>query len=557
MSYIHAILVERQPWNGGLDFQSRDRKGANGHQAGNNGRERVSRRRSRRSDTRRAIVGATLCLGTVGCAKVDPRADFDRAAKMISARTGVDRVYTPERSSADKEAVTALLANGLTVDEAVQVALLNNKRFQALVEDIGVARANVVQSGLLSNPSIGFSPRFPDGGGRSNLTVTFAQQIADLWQIPVRKRIAEAALERSILNIANEANRLTFEVKRDCYTLISLERLKVVASETLGLAEKSFKLARDRFKAGVTSKVDVNLARAGVLNGRSRIMALEREAQVARTTLAHALGLARWRQPWTLEDSLPTDTLAFEDQESLLVFAMKERLDARAAAMKVQAARDEIKRQTLRVFPNVTLGVELERPERRSLPGRNVLADTARSSVAGGRLTAPSIQSRGQRRLERRQVIDSLLGPTLDMTLPIWDQNQAKIARARFLAAKARKDFEGILDRVASDIRQAHTIATSAAELVKFFEDEALPHARESVETARRAYKAGNVDILALLDAQKTLVAQQESDVGAKRDLAIAVAQLRRATGGRLPWETGDDSPSEQPSNSAPTPETP
>jgi len=312
------------------------------------------------------------------------------------------------------------------------------------------------------------------------------------------------------------------------------------------------KLAQDRFEAGEAGKVDVNLARSNLLNTTSRMMQLQRELELAQTTLAHTLGLARWNAPWTLVDVLPKDTLLFKNDDSLLIFAMRERLDARAAAMNVQAAEDEIERQYLSIFPNVTLGVEWERTERRSAPGRNIAADTARTSIANGRLTAPGIQSRGQRKLERRQVIDSLLGPTLDITLPLWDQNQAKIAKAGFQAEKARKDYEAILDNVARDLQQARTVAERASELVTFFEDEALPQARRSVEAARHAYQAGNLDILALLDLQKTLVAQQEAYVRAKRDRAIAVSELRRATGGRLPGESSDETTSNLP----PPPET-
>ncbi len=489
-----------------------------------------------------------ICLIQIaGCVTVDPRPDFDRAERMVAMRTGVDRAYNPETSSAAEDAIAALLADGLTTDEAVQVALLNNPQFQSLFQEIGVSRADVVQSGLLSNPSIGLSTRLPEAGGRSNLTLTFAQQIADLWLIPVRKRIAEAALEQTILRIVHTAGNLASDAKRDCYGVIALKQLEANARETSELAKKSLKLAEDRFEAGEAGKVDVNLAQASVLSGRARTMGLRRETEIARATLAHTIGLARWSEPWTLDDSLPKDTFLFSDAESLLVFAMTERLDARAASMKVQAAENEIKRQYFRIFPNITIGVEGERPERQSAPGRNVLADAARASVANGRLTAPSIQSRGERKQDRRQVIDSLIGPSLEITLPIWDQNQAQIAKARFLAVKARKAYEAILDEVARDIRQAQNVATSASQLVRFFEDEALPHARRSVESAEHAYRAGTLDILALLDAQKTLAAQKEAYIGANRDFAIAMAELRRATGGRLPSESGDETHAEQP----------
>jgi len=490
------------------------------------------------------LVGLMLLSG---CVTVDARRDFDRAEQMVTERTGVARICEQEEPSDVEAAVAELLADGLTTDEAIQVALLENSRFRALLQEIGVARAEVVQAGLLTNPSIGLSTRLPEGGGRANLGVSFAQQIADLWQIPARKRIAEAALEQAILDVVHQATLLASDTRRDCYELIALRQLEDVGRESAELADKALKLAKDRFDAGEAGIADVNLARANTLSQQAHMMGLRRDLELARSTLANTLGLARWTEPWTLEDSLPSDAMPVADDDSLVLLAMRERLDARAAALQVHAAEDEVRKQYASIFPNVTIGVEWERTERRSQPRRHILADTARASVANGRLTAPSIQSRAERRQERSQTIDSLLGPTLEITLPLWDQNQAQIAKAQFLAVKARQDYEAILDQVAQDIQQAQTVATSAAELVTFFEKEALPHARLSVETVQRAYRAGTLDILALLDAQKTLVAEQEAYVGAKRDLALALAELRRATGGRLPGEFDDAAPVAQP----------
>ncbi len=460
---------------------------------------------------------------------------------MAVVRTGVDRVYNPETLSTVEDAIATLLTDGLTTNEAVQVALLNNRRFQALFQEIGVSRADVVQSRLLSNPSVGLSTRFPEGGGRSNLSLSFAQQLVDLWQIPVRKRIAEADLERTILNVVHQASDLAAEVKHKCYDLIAFGQMEEIAGETLALAERSLKLAQDRFDAGDVGQVDINLARAAMLDVQSQSMAIQRDRRIAQTTLAQILGLARWRDPWTLDDSLPQLAFPIDEGDSLLLFAMSERLDARAAAMKVRGAEDEVKRQYLSIFPNVTLGVEAERTERQALPSRNILADSARASVANGRLTAPSIQSRGERKLERRQIIDSLLGPTLDITLPIWDQNQAQIAKARFQAVQARKEYEEILDGVARDIEEALIVAESAAELVQFFEQHVLPNARANVEATQRAYHAGQQGIIALIDAQRNLIAQREAHVGARRDYAVALADLHRSAGGRLPSEVNDE----------------
>ena len=407
-----------------------------------------------------------------------------------------------------------------------------------MFQEIGASRADVVQSGLMSNPSLGLSLRFPEGGGLANLTVGFAQQVVDLWQIPVRKRIAEAQLEQTVLAVARQAVDLATDAKLEAYRLLALRRAEEIANENLRLVERSQELAQDRFDAGEAGQLDVNLARANVLDVKLELVSIRRDREMAHAALGRLMGLARSDASWELDDELPTPPLPADDEPALLLAAMNGRLDARAAASRVRAAEDELKRQCLSVFPNVTIGVEVERPERRAAPGRKVLADTARASVANGRLTAPDIQSRGQRRAERSQVIDALLGPTLDITLPIWDQNQAQIAKARFAMLQMRKEYEDLLDSVAHDVAQALTATRTASQLVAFYENEILPQAHTNVDAARRAYQAGEQSIIALIDAQQALITQQRNHVRAQRDYAIAMAELERAVGGRLPAES-------------------
>ena len=186
-------------------------------------------------------------------------------------------------------------------------------------------------------------------------------------------------------------------------------------------------------------------------------------------------------QAWALVDNLPAPRPELPDDAELIAAALEQRLDARAGFLAVAAAENEITRQRLRVFPDLAFGVDFERPEQPTLPGRKILADTVRSSIAAGKLTAPSIQSRGQRRLDQAQIVDSLLGPSLSFTLPVWDQNQAQIEKARYLAIQRRKELEDLLDAIASEVQQAAAAARNAQLLVAAYEQQALPQAEENV----------------------------------------------------------------------------
>ena len=78
--------------------------------------------------------------------------------------------------------------DGLTETEAIEIALWNNTGFQESLADLGIARADLVQAGLLRNPVL--SLLFP--WGPKQLEATARWPIDALWQRP--NRVAAARL---------------------------------------------------------------------------------------------------------------------------------------------------------------------------------------------------------------------------------------------------------------------------------------------------------------------------------------------------------------------------
>lgn len=103
-----------------------------------------------------AIFAMITCIGLLsGCASVPKEAGFPDVQRLIEQRIG-QRVHwnqgTPE-DAAVSDAVRSMLRQELTIDNAVQIALLNNRSLQATYEELGIAQADVVQAGLLRNPT--------------------------------------------------------------------------------------------------------------------------------------------------------------------------------------------------------------------------------------------------------------------------------------------------------------------------------------------------------------------------------------------------------------------
>ncbi|MEE9294993.1 MAG: TolC family protein [Phycisphaerae bacterium] len=435
---------------------------------------------------------ATLC----GCATVDPRHDYDRVGKRIAEATGQERVYQPEDDALVAEMVDVLSQDGTTAAEAVEICLLNNPTLHAAFMGVGMARADVVQAGLFTNPFIGISARFPDGGGLANIEASVAQNIAELWQIPVRKRAAERSLDRAILDLARTAAGLAAEAKVAYYVAVGADERHRIAQENLVIAQDLLELSLARQEAGAANELDVNLSRSLALNADVEVERSRLASADARRALATLLGLVSQADGLVLVDPLPGAYPKIADAPSLVELAKGWRLDLRAAREAVALAQAQLEEQYRLIFPVVELGLELEREERRS---------------AGGQ--------------------DTIFGPSLGVELPIFDQNQAQIAKAQYALRQARKTLDAFDRAVTQEVRSAVDRALTAWRLMQKFREQSIPLAQRNLELSREAYRAGRASFLSVLEAQRFSLEARSGLVSAAQTAATAVPELERTIG--------------------------
>ncbi len=441
-----------------------------------------------------AAVGFLLPLVLAGCISVAPKADYERTAQIIQEQTGQPETYLPDMDDAAiRRKVTEMLGDGLTVDEAVRIALLNNPRLQAVFHDVGVSRAEVVRASLPANPSLAFSDLAPDGTGLREIATSVSQNVMDLLLIPFRRKVAEIQLEQSQLAVAQQAVEMIGEVRRACYELLGLQKAEEFTQESLALAERSAAMALRRMDAGEANRLDVNLARSDALDVKRELLTLRRDRQLAEAALARLLGLNRWDVSWKLVGGLPRPS-ALPGTPELLRLAVKQRLETRLAEMRISEAEKQAALEQMSIFTDISVGFESQRAN------------------------APP----------------DLRGPTLDVVMPLWHQNQPAVAKAMLMAGREKRQYMAVLDTVVQDVQKAAAAAQADAQLIRFYEEEVLPLNRENVDATARSYEGGEHDILRLTQAQRSLIEQRRAYVNVLREYATAIADLDQAMGGRI-----------------------
>jgi len=445
-------------------------------------------------------VWIVLALSTLlgGCASVPREAGFDRVQAAVAERTGhlVQWRGNTDQDAAVDRAVNSMLAHDLTVEEAVQIALLNNLRLQATFEDLGIAQADLVQAGLLKNPVFFASWRFPDKSPTgTNAEYSVTQDFLDLLILPLRKRVAAQQFESAKLAVANEVLQIVADVKTAYYTIEAREQLLTRLRLIVELNQTAAELALRQHDAGTLN--DLGLASQQAIYHQSKVDVAQAEAQLAtdRERLNRLLGLWGEQTTWKIPDRLPDIPSQEVPVEHLESVAIRQRLDLAATrAQLVTLAQMLAVTRGYRYFASIDVGIDTERD-----PG-------------GRRVT----------------------GPTLSLQIPIFDQGQAQIAKVEAQFRQFQRRFRAMAIDARSEVREARDRLIAERGLAQYYKV-LLPERVRILNLTLQQYNGMLKGPYDLLLAKQNEVTTEQAYIEAWRDYWIAHVQLERSVGGRLP----------------------
>ena len=281
---------------------------------------------------KRAWIPVACISAAGGCAQVNPGPRIDEAAGLVEQRLGQKPAWT---APWDDQPPAWDGRSILHLQDAVATALRNNRDLRADLEMIGQADADLAQAGLLANPTINFMIMFPSGGGRSMLRGSGLpmQQLQDLWMIPARQEVARAALQETILRVADRAVVIAADVKTAYARLQYTQRAIELIRENMEIVDQSTRIIETRQAAGRASQVEINLSRIRRLGLRSELMAVEADYRAAQRELLGLMGFAGASDGWQVEPIHETRTPvdAPNAEEELVRLAAAQRLDLKAA----------------------------------------------------------------------------------------------------------------------------------------------------------------------------------------------------------------------------------
>jgi cobalt-zinc-cadmium efflux system outer membrane protein len=442
------------------------------------------------------VVAVSLCA--LSCASTSPGPAFHDTAQLITSRTGLRVAWN--QGGADDLAIAktlrALLARELTVDGAVQVALLNNKTLLATYEDISVAQADLVQAGLLQNPVFGAAIVFPvAGSAQTGGSVSVSQDFLGVFTLAARKRVAAAELEAAKLRVADAVLRTAFDVETAFFILQSAQQVAAMRRTILEAGDAALDLARRQREAGNINDLDLANQETLYEQVRTDLVRSDADVVIAREVLARLMGVWGPDAAYHVAEKLPELPAAEVSAEHLEAVAIRGRFDLGAAYAEAQAASHALAMaKNYRFFGTTSLGGSFER------------------SPEGF----------------------SVAGPNASLELPLFDQKQAVIARleARMRAALARETALAV--DIRSEVRSAGGRLLAARAVVDRYAKVVIPLRQRVVELSQQQYNAMLLGAYQLLQVKQNEVNAYREFIEALRDYWTARAELERTTGGAL-----------------------
>ncbi|MFT4047872.1 MAG: TolC family protein, partial [Solimonas sp.] len=441
-----------------------------------------------------AMLVASLLLGA--CAGLPTERGRRALADDLSARgLALPGPAAAAAAAAEGDATNAWLDAPLSVDRAIQIALIRNPELRAASAKLGFAAADVYEAGRLANPLLSATWLSAGDEPHAQLTLGIAVNFTDLLLLGARGRIADAEFDSTRLALGDAALNLAADVEAAYRRVAAAAQTAELKATLARAAQSSATLAQRWFDAGNLKRRDLALEQAAATQAQLDADAAALDATLARQAFARLLGLPS-SADWTLAETLALPPAQDEALADLQQLARDARLDVAGARRHADAvaARYGLTRRT-RALGDIEIGAEREREYDGGVHG----------------------------------------GPTVSFALPIFDWGAGRKARG---AAELQTAEAGLTARELDadhDVAAAYARLRSARLRSERYRRELLPAREAAVEQAQRAFNYMLVDVFDLLAERQQGYDAYAGYLAALGDYWVARAALSRAVGRRLP----------------------
>jgi outer membrane protein TolC len=399
---------------------------------------------------------------------------------------------------------TRLLKSTLTVNAAVQIALLNNKGLQADYNELGIAEAAMVEASLPPAPTISLSRISTPV--ELDIERRIVADILALATLGIRSEIAADRFRQAQLRAALETLRLGAETRRSYYRAVAARQLVGLLTQSVAAAETAAKLAHELGETGALNKLDLAREDAFHADLVTELAVARERATGARERLIRALGLVGNDLSFRLPGTLPAPPRRPRELPAIEVEAIRRRVDLQIARLELDALAK------IHGLTNATRFINLLEVSGIS----RTQSDAGGTSGTGG-------------------------GAEVTFQIPVFDLGEARVRAATETYMQAVNRLTEKAVNVRSQAREAYRAYRARYDITTHLTNEVLPLRKIISDETMLRYGAMQIDVFSLLAEARQRIAANIAAIEAQREFWLASINLEAAiVGGRAVGSDGE-----------------
>lgn len=392
-----------------------------------------------------------------------------------------------------------------TPEQAVSLALRGNRDLMAARFAIQQAEARLKQAGLMQNPELELghaTDRLLKNEGEYNLSVGFKQRFPITGRLEKERAVARVDVAMALAEVRNQERLFAGEVMDRAREWLVLRDKVKANEETLGIIEKLVDSSEKRLKVAEVSEADVNLSKIEAEKLSLAKAALLNQQEIATTELNGLLG-RNPKTPLILSGfanlELNAGALATATQQ-----ANAKRPDHQLAALGIDRAAAEIILAKAGKWEDWTVGFGYSR------------------SV--GKFDSPI----GTK-------TDDLIGISLSVPLPLWNNHNGKISEAQVTRQQKIAELSALELHIQKEAQSAENQMRRQLGILRQYRDVSLKLAEANMALLQKGYNDGLYPITTVIQAQQQFTELRQSYLESVGDFLKARTAWEIATATVLP----------------------
>lgn len=455
----------------------------------------------------KVILAAVLGLLAAGCAKFTDDGGMAPVTDGVRKEIGKEaaKLSSPEDHRRARERVQVFLAEPLSEEGAVQVALLNNRGLQAAYNDLGVSEAEYVQTSLPPNPAITVG-RTIGTGNFAEIGFQLVGNLLAFATLPRRTEIAKREFEEARYRAVATTLSLTIDVRRAYIRAIASQQRLALLEQARQTADASARMMKQLGETGAANKLDQARVSVFYADLSAQVAQARLSASSTREALNRLLGLWGTDLAYTLPARLPALPAAADTLADVEVEAMRRRVDLIILRYEIVTLAKSVG------FVNATRYLSFLE-----------LGLGYRNEVETNDTGEPSSRNR--------------YGLELGIVIPIFDTGEARTVTAREIYMRAVNRLTERSVNARSEARVAYTTYRATYDIARYYQVRIVPLRRQISAEVLLRYNGMLVDVFEVLIEERERISANVASLDALRDYHLATADLQAAliVGGTVP----------------------